>query len=237
MSESGFCPKCGTELTSNSPHGLCPNCLLALGLGAPAAPAAPRRRALIAVAVAVGMGLAASLFTLATIRRPGTEPRAVHFNLYPPGGAEFSERSGDFALAPDARSLVYVASGRDGMGRLWIHRMDSFADRELANTDSASAPFWSPDSRFIAFLADRKLKRIAAAGGAPETLADGRGARGGAWNNDGWIVLAPPRRRVWKPKPRERRDSRGHGGLRFATKNRGAARARTMWVLLPAAKK
>jgi eukaryotic-like serine/threonine-protein kinase len=52
----------------------------------------------------------------------------------------------------------------------------------LARTDGADHPFWSPDSRFVGFFADGKLKKIAAEGGAAVTLCDAaNGARGGSW--------------------------------------------------------
>ena len=55
----------------------------------------------------------------------------------------------------------------------------------LSGTDGAMFPFWSPDSRSLAFFADRKLKRIDAAGSAVITLCDApfcldQGSRG-AW--------------------------------------------------------
>ena len=55
-------------------------------------------------------------------------------------------------------------------------------------------PFWSPDSRSIAFFADAKLKRLDLAAGVPQVIADaaGDGPRGGTWNRDGVIVFAVP---------------------------------------------
>jgi dipeptidyl aminopeptidase/acylaminoacyl peptidase len=52
-------------------------------------------------------------------------------------------------------------------------------------------PFWSPDSRFLGFFADGKLKKIDVSGGPPITLGNAPDARGGTWNSDGVIVFAP----------------------------------------------
>ena len=65
-----------------------------------------------------------------------------------------------FALSPDGRQLVFVASATaghrsSGCGR-WIRRHR----RPLAGTEGAIAPFWSPDSRSVAFFADSTLKRL-----------------------------------------------------------------------------
>jgi eukaryotic-like serine/threonine-protein kinase len=52
-------------------------------------------------------------------------------------------------------------------------------------------PFWSPDSRSIGFFARGKLKKIDAAGGPTQTIADAAFPFGGTWNRDGVIVFAP----------------------------------------------
>ena len=56
-----------------------------------------------------------------------------------------------FALSPDGRSLVFVASG-DGAPRLWLRPLDQTEARPLVGTEGAASPFWSPDSRSIGFL-------------------------------------------------------------------------------------
>ena len=57
-------------------------------------------------------------------------------------------------------------------------------------------PFWSPDSRFIGFFAQGKLKKIDASGGSPQTLCDAPAGNGGTWNREGVIVFAPNREGV-----------------------------------------
>ena len=79
-----------------------------------------------------------------------------------------------FALSPDGRSLVFVASG-DGPPRLWLRPLDQTEARPLAGTEGATYPFWSPDSRSIGFFAAGKLLRLDVAGGAPQVLATADG--------------------------------------------------------------
>jgi Tol biopolymer transport system component len=69
--------------------------------------------------------------------------------------------------------------------------LDQVAAQPLAGTDGATFPFWSPDSRFIGFFADGKLKRMDVSGGSPLTLADAPSGRGGSWSKGGVIVFAP----------------------------------------------
>ena len=63
--------------------------------------------------------------------------------------------------------------------------------QSLAGTEGATYPFWSPDSRFIAFLAQGKLKKIDVSGGAPVTLCDASLGATGAWNRDDVILFTP----------------------------------------------
>ena len=43
---------------------------------------------------------------------------------------------------------------------LWLRSLDHVDARQLAGTEDAQDPFWSPDSRWIGFFADGKLKKI-----------------------------------------------------------------------------
>jgi eukaryotic-like serine/threonine-protein kinase len=95
-----------------------------------------------------------------------------------------------FALSPDGKQLVFVASG-DGAPRLWLRPLATTSAQPLAGTEGADYPFWSPDSRSVGFFADGKLKRLDIGGGSPQVLADTNGPRGGTWNADGVILFAP----------------------------------------------
>ena len=92
-----------------------------------------------------------------------------------------------FALSPDGRQLVFVASG-GGPSRLWLRPLASPPVQPLAGTEGASLPFWSPDSRSVGFFADGKLKRLDIGGGQPVPLSDAV-PRGGTWNADGIILF------------------------------------------------
>jgi Tol biopolymer transport system component len=60
----------------------------------------------------------------------------------------------------------------------------------LAGTEGASVPFWSPDSRSVAFTSDGKLRRVGIAGGDAQPLAEITDFRGGAWGASGDIVFS-----------------------------------------------
>ena len=95
------------------------------------------------------------------------------------------------AISPDGRRLVVVARDSSGKNLLWIRPLDSLSVQPLPGTENPSFPFWSPNSRFIGFFADGKLKKIDASGGPAQTLCDAPVNRGGSWNRAGVIIFAP----------------------------------------------
>jgi Tol biopolymer transport system component len=119
--------------------------------------------------------------------------RAVTFVVAPPDNTSFSPSLGFLALSPDGRSLAFVASSREGANyALWIRSLDSLATRQLAGTDGGVQPFWSADSRFLAFnnTADHRLKKIDASSGLVQTVSDVPSGQVGAWNRAG-VILRP----------------------------------------------
>ena len=107
-------------------------------------------------------------------------PTGVRFQITPPEKSTIDH----FKLSPDGRTLAFVSADR-----VWIRPMNSLQARPLAGTEGASQLFWSPDNQFLAFFAQGKLKKIAAAGGPPQDLCNVTQPFGGTWNRDGVIVL------------------------------------------------
>ena len=109
--------------------------------------------------------------------------------MLPPEKATFKSTSLP-AVSPDGRGSP--SSRRlGGKDQLWVRDLDSLAARALTGTDGANDPFWSPDSRSIAFFADGKLKKIEVAGGPALTLCD---AAGRTWG----VVEQKRRDYVWR---------------------------------------
>jgi serine/threonine protein kinase/Tol biopolymer transport system component len=100
---------------------------------------------------------------------------------------------GNFSISPDGRHLAFFGLGSDGTARLWVRDMQSLDVRSVAGSDvfgPAPPPFWSPDSRFIAFDAGGKLKKVEVSGGPAQTLCDLPGVGvGGTWNSNGEILV------------------------------------------------
>jgi Tol biopolymer transport system component/predicted Ser/Thr protein kinase len=122
---------------------------------------------------------------------PAAAPVAFRFQI-PFTGAPAT--SGAFALSPDGHQLAFTAVGPDGIRRLWIRALDSLEVRPLPGADVSQQAnplvFWSPDSRFIAFDAGRRLRRIDISSGVAQTICELPGLEvGGSWNKDGVIIL------------------------------------------------
>src|SRR5258708_6719394 len=64
--------------------------------------------------------------------------------------------------------------------------------RLIPGTESAAAPFWSPDSRTVAFFAPGTLKSVGLSGGAPQVIAKTATTlpRGGTWSERGEMLFA-----------------------------------------------
>lgn len=121
-------------------------------------------------------------------QRPALLPKAdvLRLSLLPPKSAVFDS----FVVAPDARKIAFTAY-LNGKMMLWVRDLDSLDAKPLPGTESAAMPFWSPDSRSIAFFTPFKLKIIQISGGPCRDLADVIVGKGGAWNRDGIIVFCP----------------------------------------------
>jgi Tol biopolymer transport system component len=89
----------------------------------------------------------------------------------------------DAIISPDGTRLVYVSQGR-----LYTRRLDQPTAIELAGTQGAYEPFFSPDGQWVAFFLRGKLQKISVDGGSPITLCSAINGRGGSWGEDGNIV-------------------------------------------------
>ena len=84
-----------------------------------------------------------------------------------------------FSLSPDSRKLAFKAAGR-----LWVHSLESGESRDL--TAAEGVPFWSPDSRFVGYPSQGKLKKIEATGGPKDDAGvDGHNDAAGNVSHNG----------------------------------------------------
>jgi hypothetical protein len=89
------------------------------------------------------------------------------------------------AVSPDGRHVAFVAMSR-GKAQIWIGDLDSLSARALPGSGGSGSAFWSPDSRFIAFVADGKLRKSDIAGAQVVPLCDAAvsSIRGASWGRE-----------------------------------------------------
>jgi len=108
----------------------------------------------------------------------------------PPGEGFWSDITQPAAISPDGKFLALIAMS-NGHTQLWMRRLDSPEAQPVAGSEDAKNPFWSPDSRYIAFFVPGKLKKLDISGGAVSDICQaGYFGMGGAWSSRGVIVFA-----------------------------------------------
>jgi serine/threonine protein kinase len=135
-------------------------------------------------------------FVVAGRYRAPSSSEPVRFSVNPPEKSVFSGPPNitvpvpQFALSPDGRAMVFVANSSGGDPVIWLRSIDQVTAHPLPGTEHAQIPFWSPDSRWLGFFAEGKLKKIPVAGGPVQVLTDVADAFGGAWGADDSIIFA-----------------------------------------------
>jgi Tol biopolymer transport system component len=133
----------------------------------------------LASLAAVGLGIAWA-------RRAPVPPPLVRFTVPMP---EEVSAVGTPAVSPDGRLIAFDVDERGGRQRIWVRSLDQLEARPLAGTEGALRPIWSPDSRFVAFVAGGKLRKVDISGGPPQTICDAPTGADGSWSSEGVILF------------------------------------------------
>ena len=137
-------------------------------------------------AVALLLLIGCVLLGVMYIRRPLPDERPVSLVIPLP---ESAAGVGLPTISPDGRTIAFVMTV-DGKQNIYVRELGSFAEQRLNGTDDPTGPpFWSPDSRTIAFTANDKLKRVDISGGPVQVICNAPEAFTGAWSRDGVIVF------------------------------------------------
>ncbi len=150
--------------------------------GVPPAVAARRRgRERIAWGIAAAALLALGL----QLSDRGEPARVVRFELHPPKG---TINISWLRLSPDGQTLAFLASDSTGAQRLWLRPLAAVEAHRLEGIEGVR-PFWSPDSKYLGFISEGKLRKIPVAGGPAVTICDAPGGVDGAWGKSGWLLF------------------------------------------------
>jgi Tol biopolymer transport system component len=146
-----------------------------------------RRRFWVMGAALVTVAVVSIAAVLYFHQRPAAP--VLRFAVSPP---EHTSYPGTPSVSPDGRFLTFSALGPEGKRMLWLRPLDALHANVIPGTEGGFAPFWSPDSNYIAFFANRSLKKVRTSGGPPEVVCVAEAMPGGgAWSRNGIILFAP----------------------------------------------
>ena len=150
-------------------------------------PAAMRRSARIPWMLVSAAVFAALFVSWAHFRERLPQEHSIRFTV--PTSARLPSEA---RISPDGTKLAFVGQNPEGKPVLWVRALDRLQPQALPGTEGAYLPFWSPDSRQIAFqdLTDH-IKKIDVSGGQPQIICNANSDLGGDWNADGMILYAP----------------------------------------------
>ncbi len=94
-------------------------------------------------------------------------------------------------LSPDGRYLAYVAA-ENGVSHLYARRLDHFDGAAIPDSEGTTFPFFSPNSDWVAFFSQGKLKKAPSNGGVPVVICEVPTFFGGTWTPQDVIVVAVP---------------------------------------------
>ena len=144
------------------------------------------------------VGLLALAVIILSLPGRHTAP-VIRASMLAPADAPFNfigDVSGPPVLSPDGTRVAFTAGKQNA---IWVRALERGEAQKLEGTEGASFPFWSPDGRFIGFIADRKMKKISANGGPAAVITEVLNARGASWSAANTIVYTPDyRESIWK---------------------------------------
>jgi eukaryotic-like serine/threonine-protein kinase len=150
--------------------------------------ALPWSVAALAICAAMGLGVWIAM------RSPAAEQPQVLAYIPPPPDTSFRDfgfSSGFVVVSPDGKQLAFSAIDQNGVTKLWVRPLGSNQATPVAGTEDAAGPFWSPDSRSLAFFAGNKLKTVDLDNGNVQVLTDSQCDNRGAWGKSGTILFRP----------------------------------------------
>ncbi len=158
------------------------------------APSAPAWKRLLPWAIAGLLGAALLVAAFSSSQSSKSSGRPIELSFYLSSDQKLGSDNGTaFAISPDGSRIAYVVEEAGStVGQMFVRELDKSTPTVLAaieNIGGAAAPFFSPDGQWVGFFGDGKLKKVSVHGGAPITLANVSGYRGGTWGEDDTIIF------------------------------------------------
>jgi serine/threonine protein kinase/Tol biopolymer transport system component len=148
-------------------------------------PSSRRARERVAWGVAALLGLAAAAAIVLPRLQPRPDPAVTRFAIDVPASKNMNWPR----ISPDGRTLAFLAADSTGRVFIWVRALGALSAVQLRESEGAGRPFWSPDSRYLAYFAGNQLKKIPIGGGPPQLICEVRGGSDGAWGRTGVILF------------------------------------------------
>jgi hypothetical protein len=150
-------------------------------------------------AVAAASVLLAAALAGWTALTPAAVTVPIHAAIMLPPGTEYLIESAtppNLAISPDAALVAFSATpigSSTESATLFLRRLSDGVTTAVPDSAGARVPFFSPDSRWVAFLTGSVLKKASVSGGAPSTISKGiSNIWGSDWLSGGTIVFSHP---------------------------------------------
>ncbi|HUQ18892.1 MAG TPA: protein kinase, partial [Gemmatimonadaceae bacterium] len=116
----------------------------------------------------------------------------VRFPLALSPGTSFVETAiHSFAISPNGRLIAFIGAGTNGQPQILARKMNEINAAPLAGTEGVTTLFFSPDSKWVGFIASGRLKKISVDEGTVLPLANTPGIYGGGtWSTSNQIILS-----------------------------------------------
>ncbi|MBD3217883.1 MAG: protein kinase [candidate division Zixibacteria bacterium] len=144
-----------------------------------------RRRFRLGWTIAALMTIATIILGSMILMQPESEINVRRFRI---GNFEHLNNVNWPKISPDGRLIAFRASDSLGTLSIWIRPLNSLNAYPLAGTENAERPFWSPDSKYLAYFINNQLKKVPASGGPVQLICEAEGADG-CWGSSGIILF------------------------------------------------
>jgi Tol biopolymer transport system component len=137
------------------------------------------------------IGIILLLFLFVFNSKP-TEVQEIKATILPPHGVNFDNQQGsNLTISPDGKYISFIGVDSTGTEKLWVRPVNSLTARPLADASVEAYPFWSPDSKSIAYFDKSQLMKVSLDAGTSLPICDVSSGRGGSWSQNGTIVISP----------------------------------------------
>jgi serine/threonine-protein kinase len=139
----------------------------------------------------VGLIAGGLIVHLATRPGPPTPHRPQRLNVYLPSSPRMMDWTSGYkalAISPDGTRVVFAGLTEEGR-QLYERPLDRLEIMPIPGTEAGHNPFFSPDSQWLGFTSDGKLRKVPLRGGEPIVVCDAKVVRGASWGGDDTIIF------------------------------------------------